>query len=39
MKSFQHLLTERVADLTPILSCDNQAALVMLESHPGEQDT
>ena len=30
-KSFQHLLSESVADLTPILRCDNQAVLAMLE--------
>ena len=29
--SFQHLLSESVADLTPILRCDNQAVLAMLE--------
>ena len=28
-KSFQHLLPESVADLTPILTCDNQAALAI----------
>ena len=30
-KSFQHLFTESVADLTPILRCDNQAVLATLE--------
>ena len=30
-KSFQHLLSESVADLTRILRCDNQAVLAMLE--------
>ena len=30
-KSFQHLFTESVAELTPILRCDDQAVLAMLE--------
>ena len=30
-KSFQYLLTESVADLTPILRCDNHGVLAMLE--------
>ena len=38
-KNFQHLLTESVADLTPILWCDHQAVFAMLENHPGEPGT